>query len=318
MGEVKNKNSLIMSETEKLENSTLSTEEQISTETIIDRIQEIEDPTEKANTLRNFLFDVEEIQDENEREEKRKNLRKLLQSNQFLLRDTFDTLLKNEEYEDILRLIDLEYVDIVRGQDHHYFNFTVKNDFCGIKSDSFIFEYAKRTQDRNFIRNSLPYITDENVLDRIIKNTKQCFPSLKEFEHNEIRYYARIYFNALVQEPVIEAVYPLKEEVKNKFILGISEEENKLHILFSNTSDLTFHKDILRESEITFENFTISGGIVTLEEYSEGIEIKFWGKSGDFGRYNHRVLEKFKEKILESLKETLSNENITLVIEPSK
>ncbi|GEM_PF-5222074 len=42
--------------------------------------------------------------------------------------------------------------------------------------------------------------------------------------------------------------------------------------------------------------------------------VEFWGFSIDYGGYNSRLLEKFKENIQEALQEDLEVENVEVVI----
>ncbi len=115
------------------------------------QIKNIENPLEQANTFKEFLFSIEEITNEEEREEKTNCLKEYLElESRFsydweedYLKIIFKTFLLNEDYDDILKLINLEtlkYTFYVKIQS--FLISDIKDNINNI-SNEFIYKFFK-------------------------------------------------------------------------------------------------------------------------------------------------------------------------------
>ncbi len=109
----------------------------------------------------------------------------------------------------------------------------------------------------------------------------------------------------------------LKE--KNKFVIGIASEENKVYIAWGNIERYPFHSDIFKELERdlkkTFPEKSRSGGWINIEEINGEVNVIFCKKSEAFGKYDYKILKKYKKEILENL--NYKNKKINLKIKTS-
>lgn len=106
---------------------------------------------------------------------------------------------------------------------------------------------------------------------------------------------------------------------RNKFVVGVQKEDCNLHIAWSSVSYRPYHRNIF--NDMGGENFPKElryGGYLKILNGRKKFELDVVlnDSSGDFGRYNHKILQKFLKEIKEELSEQLDSK-INLKIEVS-
>jgi hypothetical protein len=269
-------------------------------------VSKAENSDTKINILKDALKGIGEIKDSKKRNEKMEN-----SSLNSIKRNVAEGLVRNEEYDTVLQLIEEGCLEVrnLRGVVH------------AMNSDKFLYDLASKSSNSKEVVYLFKFIADAEIFAEIVKNNGESLVKLPESEKQNIVVLAEKFLHALTHNPEIYQVGNLQEDTTNKFIVGISSENNTIYIAWSNTADHEYHKDIFealsRNSGKEFPEVLRSGG--WLETSSEGnkIRLTFLRSSGDFGNYSQRVLEKFRENISAELQKQFENKEIELEIKVS-
>lgn len=262
-------------------------------------------PSLKVEILKGLSESINGIQDEEQRKKKLKDY-----SFDSIKRDVAETLVRDADYNGVLQLIDGGFIETgnLRGLFHE------------VESDQFLYDLASRSKDRKEIAYLFKFIADEGVFSKIVDENGQSFSRLSDPEKQKVVDLAKRFSGVLKNNPEVYQAGDLQES--NKFIVGIPEGEDKLFIAWSNTEQCEYHKDIFqtmaRHTGKRFPEDLRSGGWIELRRGKDSrVTAVFARSSGDFGNYGHRILEKFKEVILKTLREKLGSEDVELKVEVS-
>ncbi|OGN00633.1 MAG: hypothetical protein A3B91_02355 [Candidatus Yanofskybacteria bacterium RIFCSPHIGHO2_02_FULL_41_29] len=180
-----------------------------------------------------------------------------------------------------------------------------------IDSDHVLYQLVTRTSNPRTVIRIFKFMADPVIFARIIETQGLEFKNLNEGQRSNVLKMAEKYLNALNSEPQIFEADRLKDQ--NKFVIGVTtDNEGKYYISWSNTGSHGYHKDIFqslqREFRINIQDDFRSGGYIQLGQEDGGAMAIFDSSSGDFGNYSHKVLERFKPKLREALRNSLGKE----------
>ena len=181
-----------------------------------------------------------------------------------------------------------------------------------IGSDDVLYQLAVKTSNIQTVIRIFKFTADPAIFTKIVETQAAEFKNLDESHKAEVLKMAEKYLNALNSDPqVFEADRLLSD--RNKFVIGLATtNEGKYYISWSNTGSHEYHKDIFkslqREFGINISNDFRSGGYVQLGQKEGKAVVIFDSSSGDFGNYSHKVLERFKSKLQEALRNSLGKE----------
>lgn len=269
-------------------------------------VSKVENADIKVSILKDVLKGINEIKDS-----KRKKGKMEDSSFRSIRRNIAETLVRKNEYDSALQLIDDGYLEIrnMRGIFHE------------INSDQFLYDLVSRSSDSKEMAYLFKFIADAEVFAEIIKNNGQFLAKLPESEKQNIVALAEKFLHALTHNPEIYQVGDIQEDNTNKFVVGISSENSTIHIAWSNTANHEYHKDIFktlsRNSGKEFSETLRSGGWIETNSENNKIRLTFLRSSGDFGNYSQRVLEKFRETISAELQKQFKDKDIELEIKVS-
>lgn len=182
-----------------------------------------------------------------------------------------------------------------------------------IESDDVLYWLATRTASLQTVIRIFKFMADPANFAYIVETQATEFKNFDEQPRNRpnILKMAEKYLKALNSDPQIFEAGRLSD--RNKFVIGITtDNEGKYYISWSNTGSHGYHKNIFqslqREFRINIHDDFRSGGYIQLGEKDGKVVAIFDSSSGDFGNYSHKVLERFKAKLEESLRNSLGKE----------
>lgn len=209
---------------------------------------------------------------------------------------------------------------ILSGNHTDFFNLTENGLIKTESADSFIHEIesddvlywivTKTSNIKTAIR-VFNFIANPDIFAKIISTGAADFKNLDENTKPSVIKMAEKYLSALTSDPQILEADKLRDN--NKFVIGITADgDGKYYISWSNTDSHGYHRDIFESLEqrlrIAIKTTYRSGGYIQLGQKDDKTIAIFNSSSGDFGNYSHKVLERFKPKIQEALKNSLGKE----------
>ena len=219
------------------------------------------------------------------------------------------SLVSGGNTERVLSLIDEGYLEVSDA----------KSLIHEIPSDGLLLSLASRCRDKKSATYIFKFITDKTVFAKIVESHGEEFKNLSESDRTDVVALAERFGEVLVNQSEVYPTDSFKET--NKFIVGIPSDENKLFVAWSNTESHEYHKDIFttlsKARGKKFPENLRSGGYVEIQDEKDGKrKVVFSRSSGDFGNYSNRLLELYKDAILNELKKELG-EQVDLQIEVS-
>jgi len=180
-----------------------------------------------------------------------------------------------------------------------------------IDSDDVLYWLATRTSSLRTVTRIFKFTADPAIFAKIVETQAAEFKNLKEGDKPSVLKMAEKYLNALNSDPQTFEADRLGDN--NKFVIGITtDNEGKYYIAWSNTGSHGYHKDIFkslqREFGINIRDDFRSGGYIQLGQKDGKPVAIFDSSSGDFGNYSHKVLERFRSKLQETLSKNLGKE----------
>lgn len=268
-------------------------------------VETSKNPSLKVEILKSLSELISKTQDEKQRKKKLEDY-----SFDSIKKNVAETLVRNTDYNGVLRLIDEDFL-APRN---------LRGFFHKVESNQFLYNLASRSKDRKEITYLFKFITDKEIFSEIVDKNGQSFSKLSDSEKQEIVGLAKRFYGIFESKPEVYQAGDLQES--NKFIVGIPDDEDKLFVAWSNTDRHEYHKDIFQtlsqQTGKRFPEHLRSGGWIELRKgTSNQVTAIFSRSSGDFGNYSHRVLEKFRETILKTLREKLGSEDVELEIKVS-
>ena len=185
--------------------------------------------------------------------------------------------------------------------------------------DDYLIPFLKLETDTSNIESGLRYIDDPRVLRQLAEEASS-FTRLSEESASEFAYEANQLATAIESEPILAEVAPLNEGEENKFVVAVdtSSGEPKIVIAWSNTKDYFRHKEILSQycqqndtPRISIDNSLVSGGHLAVQTANGNTQVTFSSASGDYGRYNPQLLQRYSQKIGAALAKSLDAERLT-------
>lgn len=168
------------------------------------------------------------------------------------------------------------------------------NYFSEFPTDESILTLARRATTIDIIKEAFKFCTDKESFDEIIKDKAASFQCLELRDH--IVKLAQEFSYLLGQEPDFRQLDELRGS--NKFVVGLPTNGSCIIIAWSNTGSYQYHRDLFRSLEnwpLIFPEELRSGGSIDIKYDSvtgAPTKVIFSGSSGDFGRFNVRLITK--------------------------
>lgn len=268
-------------------------------------VEKTKNPALKIELLKNVLKSTAHVEGD-------KKSKKVEDGSLDLIKqDVAQTLVNSSDYAAVLRLIDEGLLEAgsVRWLIHT------------IESDTFLTDLAQRSTGVDEIEYFFKFIVDQKIFDEIAKDDGKSFPKLSDSDTREVVHLAQRFRGVLKNYPVVHQVGDLRGGRSNKFVVGIPFDEDTLYIAWSGTDSHSNHATIFdslsRDTGMSFPDLLRSGGWLELSRAGRQVKVILCGRSGDFGSYSARVLEKFRSNLLDTLRDELETEEITLTIKIS-
>lgn len=132
------------------------------------------------------------------------------------------------------------------------------------------------------------------------KLSKYNFEKFNGLQKENLVKNAEMLCRAMRKKIIFHPYLKLLKGGKNKFIFGINEKSDDIHMAWSSVETHKYHKEIFNAIDEKRTSFPIelrSGGYVDFSTKN----IVFLSRSGDFGCYNHKVIRRFAREIEEEL-----------------
>lgn len=270
-----------------LEKLYTATQDNIDVVNII--VRTARNPAFKIEIFKSLFESINQLQDTEKKEKK-------LYSYSFwsIKHNICETLIRQEDHASLVKLIDEGFLQTT----------DIQPFFQKVRSDSLLLDLACRSKNSREVLNLFKFIADSTIFSHIIAHGGDVFVYLSGSERQNMMEVAKKFEKALNNPPKIYAVSNLGRDA-NKFVVGIASGVSQLYIAWGNTKEYEYHRDIFSNLSYTtdkrFPEELRSGGYVRLVEETDFVRVVFDGRSGDFGAYGDRVLEKFHDDIVRTL-----------------
>jgi len=153
----------------------------------------------------------------------------------------------------------------------------------------------------------LKYIMDENALKEISANPNDFFksPLLDEQTKKKIGLKAEKILAALKKDIIIKPLSDIDPQKVNKFVVCLDENTDIFILAWGNSDQYSQHyllTNQLSKDHKTTPHLT-TGGKIRIKKENDNLIIKLsdMSEKAEYGKFNPRLLEKYKQKILEAL-----------------
>lgn len=189
---------------------------------------------------------------------------------------------------------------------------------------SVLLELAKAGHDLAGVKFLLKFLADPEQIQSLIDGGVETFSNLSPDEAKAALEFAQKVKGALTKEPRMislgsfmpdqqSEVFKNEMDAHNKFVVGI-DSNHAYCVVWGNMDRYEYHKDLFQAAGYLEK---CGGGHLSFTEEPDRIKIKMNKSSSDFGLFSNQVIERFRQNILDKMKQMYPDKQIELVVERS-